>query len=121
MFWFCGLLGGGLRCIRLGELAAEPVYTSRGVDQLLLAGKERVAGGADFEDDVALVGGARLEDRAAGALDVDVLVLRVNPLLCHGAYPFRAWPACGSLANGAEHRHIEGPVALLAHHAEKGL
>ena len=51
-----------------GELAAEALDAAGGVDQLLLAGEERVAGGADFDDDVALVGGARLEVVAAGAL-----------------------------------------------------
>ena len=73
--------------VRLRELAAEPVDAACGVDQLLLAGEERVAGGADFEDDVALVGGTRLEDGSAGALYVDVFILRVNPLLRHLEYP----------------------------------
>ena len=112
LFLGCFCLGG----VRLCELAAEAVYATCGVDQLLLAGEEGVAGGADFEDDVALVGGARLEDGSAGALYVDVFILRVNPLLRHDSYPFGRLRACGSLANGAVHRHIEVPVALPAGH-----
>ena len=73
----CGLrllgCGFGLACVGLGELAAEALDAACGVDQLLLAGEERVAGGADFEDDVALVGGAGLKVSSAGALDVDGL------------------------------------------------
>lgn len=90
---FCGglsglsmlrLLGGsGLACVRLGELAAETLDASGGVDQLLLTGEERVAGGADFENNVALVRGAGLEVSSAGALNGDGLVLRVNSLLRH--------------------------------------
>ena len=67
-----------------GDLAAEALDAACGVDQLLLAGKERVAGSADFDDDVALVGGAGLELVAAGALDVDVVVLGVNSFFWHG-------------------------------------
>ena len=77
------LLSGCLACVRLGELAAEALDASGGVDQLLLAGEEGVAGGADFKDDVALVGGTGLEVRPAGALDSDGLVLRVNSVFRH--------------------------------------
>ena len=45
------LLGFG----RGGVLAAEALDASGGINQLLLAGEERVAGGADFEQDVAFV------------------------------------------------------------------
>src|SRR5580704_5925884 len=77
----CG--GLGFAGVRLGELAAEALDATCGVDQLLLAGKERVAGGADFEDDVALVRGAGLKVSSAGALDGDVFVLRVNSFFWH--------------------------------------
>ena len=78
-----------LRCgLRLGILAAEALDTACGIHQLLLAGKERVAGGADFEDDVALVRGAGLKVSSAGALDIDGLVLRVNSFFWHGNNPF---------------------------------
>jgi len=110
----------GFGRVRLRELAAEPVDATCGVDQLLLAREERVARRADFEHDVALVGRARLEDRSAGALDVDVLILRVNTFFWHDAYPFGLLRACGSLANGSAHRHIEVPVALPALSYERG-
>ena len=83
------LRGGlGLAGVRLGELAAEALDAACGVDQLLLAGEERVAGGADFDDDVALMRGAGLKRVPAGALDVDVVVLRVNTFFWHGKCPF---------------------------------
>src|ERR1019366_7954793 len=51
-----GCLGGfGLASVGLGVLAAETLDASGGVHQLLLAGEERMAGGADFHADVALV------------------------------------------------------------------
>jgi len=84
--WFCFRLlccGLGFAGVRLGELAAEALDTTCGVDQLLLAGEERVAGGADFEDDVALVRRAGLKVSSAGALDGDVFVLRVNSFFWH--------------------------------------
>src|SRR5216683_5158284 len=97
-----GLAGGfGLAGVRFVELAAEALNTAGGIDQLLLAGEERVASGADFDDDVALVRGAGLKGRSAGAFDVNVSILRVNTFFWHGDYPFPdlcMLPACGSLA-----------------------
>jgi len=78
---------GLLAFVRLRELAAEALDAACRVDQLLLAGEERVARGADFDDDVALVGGARLERVAAGALHVDVAVTGVDSLFWHGNSP----------------------------------
>ncbi len=46
---------------RLGVLLLEAVYAAFRIDQLLTPGKERVAAGADFHSDVALMGGAGLE------------------------------------------------------------
>src|SRR5258708_3792722 len=85
-----GLAAGGFGFAGVGfvELAAEPLDAAGGVDQLLLTGEERVTGGADFDDDVALVRGAGLEGRSAGAFDVNVSVLRVNTFFWHGDYPF---------------------------------
>ena len=80
------LLGFG----RGGVLATEALDASGGINQLLLAGEERVAGGADFEDDVSLVGGAGLEVVAAGAADVCLLVLGVDAFLGHDVNPFVA-------------------------------
>src|SRR5579871_2862935 len=112
---FCG--GFCLAGVRLGELAAEALDASCGVDQLLLAGEERVAGGADFEDDVALVRGAGLKVSTAGALDGDGVVLRVNSCFRHDEiYPLADFGSSGrgSLAT-VRSRHIEGLSRCRAH------
>ena len=60
------------------HLLLEAVYASFGVHQLLAAGEERVAAGADFHADVALVRGSCPEGVPAGADHVDFLVGGVN-------------------------------------------
>ena len=91
-----GSLAGGFRFAGVGfvELAAEALNTAGGVDQLLLAGKVRVAMGADFDDDVALVRGAGFKAGPAGALDVDGFILRVNTLFWHVLVLFLIFYAC---------------------------
>src|SRR5262245_56557214 len=65
------------------ELLREPVDAALGIDQLLTAGEERVAVGADLQ--VQLVfGGSRLPGRPAGTARFDVVVLGVNAFL-HGS------------------------------------
>ena len=59
------------------ESLVEPINTSTGVNQLLLAGIERVALGADFNTDL-LLGGAGGEGVAASATDGGLLVLRMD-------------------------------------------
>ncbi len=66
-----GLVLGGLG---LPVSPPEALDSTRGVDQLLLAGKEGMAGGADLHMDVAFVGRAGLESAPAGAIDVHELV-----------------------------------------------
>ena len=61
-------------------LLVELVNTAAGVDQLLLAGVEGVALGADFHGDV-LLGGAGLDDSAASALDGGLLVIGMDSFL----------------------------------------
>jgi len=78
----------GFACVRPGKLAAEALDAACGVDQLLLAGEVGVAGGADFDDDVAFVRGAGLKAGSARALDVDGFVLWVNSLFRHDDDPF---------------------------------
>ena len=71
------LLLGGCFCfsgVAFGVLAAETLDTTGGVHELLLAGKEGMAGGADFYADVALVGGAGGEGVTAGAMHADLAV-----------------------------------------------
>ena len=58
-------------------LAVELIHTAAGVDELLLAGVERVAAGADLDGDV-LLRGAGLVDGAARAANGRGLIIRVN-------------------------------------------
>ena len=58
-------LGGWFLAIAL----VETIDASRGIDQLLLPGKERVASRTDFHVQVALLGGASLERLTASATD----------------------------------------------------
>src|SRR5580698_1222243 len=80
-------LGGrrrsGFAGIGTGDFAAEALDPASRVDQLLLAGKEWVACGADFDHHVALVGRAGIELVATGALNVDDVVPRVNTFFWH--------------------------------------
>ena len=78
-------------------LLVELINTAAGVDQLLLAGVEGVALGADFNGDV-LLGGAGLDDVAAGASDGGLLVIGMDSFLhcvklliicCHDCAPHR--------------------------------
>jgi len=67
-------LGGRFLAIAL----VEAVDASGGIDQLLLAGKERVASGTNFDVQVTFLGGARLERFAARAGDGNINVFWVN-------------------------------------------
>ena len=117
MVWLRLLRGFGLAGVGSCELAAEAFDATCGVDQLLLAGEEWVAGGADFKDDVALVRGAGLKVGSAGALDGDDVVLRVNSFFRHDErYPLADFGSSGrgSLAT-VRSRHIEGLSRCRAH------
>ena len=48
----------GLGGLVLGILAAETLYAAGGIHHFLLAGEEGMASGADFNADIAFVGGA---------------------------------------------------------------
>src|SRR5215213_3846425 len=80
------LLGGGSRlgCGRvrllLGITLVEAINASGGVHKLLLARKERVAFRADFHVKLVLARRACGKSIAAGALHLDVAVVRVNSL-----------------------------------------
>ena len=58
-------------------LSVELVHAAAGVDELLLAGIERVAFGADFNGDV-LFGGTGLNHIAAGAADRGRIIIGMN-------------------------------------------
>jgi hypothetical protein len=61
------------------ETLIEALNTSAGIDELLLAGIERVALGANFDVDLRL-GAARLDHVAAGTGNGAVNVIRVDTL-----------------------------------------
>ena len=63
--------------------AAELVDTSPGVQDLLLARVERMAGGADLDVQLLAQGGTGVEFVAAAANDLDVAVIRVDSFF-HG-------------------------------------
>ena len=76
----------------------ELINTSAAVNELLAAGVEGVALGADLNGDV-LLGGAGLDDVAAGASDGGLLVIGMDSFLhcvklliicCHDCAPHRA-------------------------------
>ena len=66
--------GFGFSRVALGVLAAEALHASGGVHELLLAGEEGMAGGADFYADVALVSRACGKRVSAGAMHSDLVV-----------------------------------------------
>jgi hypothetical protein len=66
---------------RLRVFATEAFYSASGVNQLLFAGEERVAIGANFHGDVALVRGTRGEIVAAGAMHLYRLICWMNTSL----------------------------------------
>ena len=73
-----------LRRLHLGVFPAEALHAAGGIQQLLLAGKERMAIGADFYVDVAPMGGAGGEVVAARAHDAHFVVCGMDSCL-HGS------------------------------------
>ena len=74
LFRSCSFLG----CWFLAVTLVKAIDASRGIDQLLLTGKERVAGGTDFHVQIAFFRRTRLEGLAASAANSDFSVFRVN-------------------------------------------
>jgi hypothetical protein len=62
------------------ETLVEPINTSTGVNQLLLAGIERVALGADLNTDV-LLGGTSRKDIATSTTDRSLFVIGMDTFL----------------------------------------
>jgi hypothetical protein len=58
---------GSFFCRFLAVTFVEAIHASRGVDEFLLTGKERVASGTYFDVQVAFFGGARFECLAESA------------------------------------------------------
>src|SRR5437764_12121535 len=64
-----------------GLLAIAPVksiHASRGINQFLLTGEERMAGRANFDVQITFKGGTRLKNLAAGASHRYFVVFRMN-------------------------------------------
>ncbi len=74
------MLGSGCAfgCGFLAIALVEAIDASRRIDQLLLAGKERVASRTNFNVQVTFLGGASLERLAARAGDGNIDVFWVN-------------------------------------------
>lgn len=75
------LLGGNLLALgsALGSVTLfKAVNASGGIDQFLFASEERVAVGANFYTDVALVGGTRGEHVGARTNHFDIVIGRVD-------------------------------------------
>ena len=62
----------------VGVLAAEALDASGGVQKLLLAGEEGVAGGADFHVDIAPVCGPGCECITAGAMHANFVIIGMD-------------------------------------------
>jgi hypothetical protein len=75
------LRGFGFRGVAFRVLAAEALDPAGGVQQLLLAGEEGVAGRTDFDVQVAFVGGASGEIVAAGANHSDFVICGMDSCL----------------------------------------
>jgi hypothetical protein len=75
-----GLFRGGSTFGRrfLAVTLIKAIHASRGVDQLLFSGKERMAGRTNFDVQIALFSGAGLERLAASAANSYLNVFRVN-------------------------------------------
>ncbi len=68
----------GFGGVAFGVLAAKALNAPGRVHQLLLAGKEGMAGSADFYADVALVSGAGDKCVPASAMHADLTVVRMD-------------------------------------------
>jgi hypothetical protein len=77
------LVRAGLLLCRLdfGVLAAEALHAPGRIHQLLLASKEWMATGANFDVNITLVGGTGAESAAAGALYADFVIRGMNRCL----------------------------------------
>ena len=77
----CGGLGRRSFRLLLAVSLVEAINAPRCIHQLLLAREERVAFRAYFNVQIVLARGARRERVAAGALHLNLLIIRMNSLL----------------------------------------
>jgi len=78
LFWLMLCGGGAFGGWFLAVALVEAIDASRGIDQLLFAGEERVASRANFDVQVALFGGACRERLTASAGNSYIDVFWVN-------------------------------------------
>jgi hypothetical protein len=88
----CGLSGTA------SVTLVKAVNASGRIDQLLLAGKERVAGRANFYVKFFAHGRTRLKAAAAGTCDRDLVVIRMY-ILFHDLFLFAVYKRCVGLRN----------------------
>ena len=62
----------------LGVPPVKPIDATRSIDQLLLAGKERMAGRTNFHVQVVFARGSSLKGLAAGAGNCNFFIFRMN-------------------------------------------
>src|SRR5450755_3902435 len=75
----CFHFGGfGFASVAFGVLATEALDAASGIHELLLAGEEGVAGGADVYADVAFMGGPGDKRIAASAVHTDFRVIGMD-------------------------------------------
>jgi hypothetical protein len=99
-----------LEAVRATELLAEFLDATGGVDELLLASEERMAGAADIDADAGRRA-AGLECVAAGTADFTILVFRMN-FSFHGRTPFSAGRAFRNKL------HVSRPIMPAIRRAE---
>src|SRR5512145_2355346 len=87
--WRIATSGRRRAASREAVLAVEALDPARGVDQLLLAREEGMARRAELDVD-RLLSGTGVDDIAAGADDLRLLVARMNAFL-HGGGSFIHW------------------------------
>lgn len=107
----------------LCKLFLEAIYAAFGIDQLLASSKERMATGANFNTQVALVGGAGSEAGTARADHFHFFVGGVNPCFHDFGIPFDKLLSNGERSEGyslrcrlsAERRSLPGDeVGLIS-------
>jgi hypothetical protein len=89
-----------LKLLLLLVLFAEAFDAPGGVDQLLLAGEERMAVRTDLGDDFVLLGGPGFKGVAAMALDRDRLIFRMDSFF-HDSRSWVAWRCTGPMCVAA--------------------
>jgi len=91
----------GFGGIAFRVLAAEPFYAAGGVHELLLAGEEGMAGGADFNADVAFVRRARNKCVPAGAMHPDLAVVRMDSCFHVNSTSIQTFDSIGGVKDSA--------------------